>query len=131
MATPKPLEKSVTQTWQKTGYGHLAPATARRELRQEIDERMSEVQKLVANKELSPEERIAKIESLKNEIWERKSRIADIKRDQREGGGSPRTKLAPIVRAPAADVVVDDESAADRRPADRQKSFLEKPGFRI
>ena len=124
-------------TWESAGCGHLDPAMERQELRLEIDEKMSAVEKLVRNKDLSAEDRIDQIEGLKTEIWERKIRISEIKRDQRgekpEGPSLPKLPVAEPSTAPLPAV-----EHTDRKPSVKKKkiptpvvTYPVKPGFRV
>lgn len=73
------MSRVASRAWQATGCGHLEPATERRQLHDEIANLMSKIEHVLTNTDLDAAERIRRIEELKEEIWLRKARIADIK----------------------------------------------------
>lgn len=83
---------AAATTWNAYGCGHV-PGAERRELRNEIDRMQETITAMVDDADLSAGERIARIDSIKQQIWDKKSRIATIKADRRN---DKPTTLAPI-----------------------------------
>lgn len=85
---------AASETWNTYGCGHV-PRAERHELRNEIDRMQQTIAAMVEDANLSATERIARIDGIKQQIWDKKSRIATIKADRRSEKAPP-TKLAPI-----------------------------------
>mmetsp|Transcript_30476 Transcript_30476/g.102800 ORF Transcript_30476/g.102800 Transcript_30476/m.102800 type:complete len:130 (-) Transcript_30476:59-448(-) len=91
---------AVSAAWNSATCGHLDPKTERGQLHKEIDGLMARVYKLVEKQDMDAAERITRIEEYKNLIWEKKTRVAAIKAQQRASAAqadAPQpAKLAPV-----------------------------------
>ena len=70
---------STAKLFSSPGFGHIDPSVERGQLRKEIDAAMNRVDKLLKNSNIEAAERIQRIEDLKDEINQKKARIAEIK----------------------------------------------------
>ena len=73
------MASSTAALFTSPGFGHIDPKVERGQLRKEIDAAMGRVDKLLKNKNIEAAERIRRVEAIKAEIFENKSRIAAIK----------------------------------------------------
>jgi hypothetical protein len=101
MASLSSQSSSTAAVFTSPGFGHIDPKVERGQLRKEIDAAMGRVDKLLKNKNIEAAERIRRVEDIKAEICEKKSRIAAIKEAARaepvvEPTAPPPRELAPV-----------------------------------
>ncbi len=92
---------STAKLFSSPGFGHIDPSVERGQLRKEIDAAMSRVDKLLKNSNIEAAERIQRIEAIKDEINQKKARIAEIKAAAR-AASAPTPPATPRELAPVA-----------------------------
>ena len=88
-ATNGQTMSSTAKLFSSPGFGHIDPSVERGQLRKEIDAAMNRVDKLLKNSNIEAAERIQRIEDLKDEINQKKARIAEIKEAARKASRAP------------------------------------------
>ena len=102
-ASTRPTAMSSTaKLFSSPGFGHIDPSVERGQLRKEIDAAMNRVDKLLKNTSIEAAERIQRIEDLKDEINQKKARIAEIKAAARDASRAPTPPATPRELAPVA-----------------------------
>ena len=91
---------STAKLFSSPGFGHIDPSVERGQLRKEIDAAMSRVDKLLKNSNIEAAERIQRIEAIKDEINQKKARIAEIKEAARKASRAPTPPATPRELAP-------------------------------
>ena len=93
---------STAKLFSSPGFGHIDPSVERGQLRKEIDAAMSRVDKLLKNSNIEAAERIQRIEAIKDEINQKKARIAEIKAAARDASRALTPPATPRELAPVA-----------------------------
>ena len=93
---------STAKLFSSPDFGHIDPSVERGQLRKEIDAAMNRVDKLLKNTTIEAAERIQRIEAIKDEINQKKARIAEIKDAARKASRAPTPPATPRELAPVA-----------------------------